>query len=331
MVKLKRRTFSFWSIFSRPEVSIAVVTIICAVIFSSFFRNFLSPGSGQVIFIVAATDAMVGVGETMLLTSGELDLSVGTVFALAPFLMNSFYLLGIPLVIAFLMSLLLMGGVGLANGYIAAKVGVPALITTLGMFFLIRGLTLIVSNFHLITLPDVEPFRTLVGYGVIFGIVPIPMIWAVGITIVVALLLQRTRHGLWTVATGSNPTGAQEVGVNTVRTKIYNFVLTAILAGLAGIIQAMRIGSAEPLQGGFALTLGSIAASAVGGTSLLGGSGTIVGTLIGSLLFGIFRDGLIIAGASEIVYEMALGIAVISSVGLNAFLIGRRGRPGRQI
>jgi simple sugar transport system permease protein len=331
MVDLKRRTFSFWSIFSRPEVTIAVVTIICAVIFSSFFRNFLSPGSGQVIFIVAATDAMVGVGETMLLTSGELDLSVGTVFALAPFLMNSFYLLGIPLVIAFLMSLLLMGGVGLANGFIAAKVGVPSLITTLGMFFLIRGLTLIVSNFHLITLPDVEPFRTLVGSGVVFGIVPIPMIWAVGATIVVALLLQRTRHGLWTIATGSNPTGAQEVGVNTVRTKIYNFVLTAILAGLAGIIQAMRIGSAEPLQGGFALTLGSIAASAVGGTSLLGGSGTIIGTLIGSLLFGIFRDGLIIAGASEIVYEMALGTAVILSVGLNAFLIGRRGRPGRQI
>jgi simple sugar transport system permease protein len=108
-------------------------------------------------------------------------------------------------------------------------------------------------------------------------------------------------------------------------------MLTAILAGLAGIIQAMRIGSAEPLQGGFDLTLGSIAASAVGGTSLLGGSGTIIGTLIGSLLFGIFRDGLIIGGASEIVYEMALGIAVVLSVGLNALLLGRRGRSGKQI
>jgi simple sugar transport system permease protein len=283
-----------------------------------------------VIFTVAGTDAMVGVGETMLLISGELDLSVGTVFALAPFLMNAFYEQGVPLVIAFLMALLLMGVVGLTNGYVTAKLGVPALITTLGMFFLIRGLTLIVSNFHLITLPNIEPFRTVVGSGVIFGTLPIPMVWAVGITIVVALMLQRTRHGLWTVATGSNPTGAGEVGVNTVRTKIYNFVLAAILAGLAGIIQAMRIGSAEPLQGGFDLTLGSIAASAVGGTSLLGGSGTIIGTLIGSLLFGIFRDGLIIGGASEIVYQMALGTAVILSVGLNVLLIGRRGRSGRQ-
>jgi simple sugar transport system permease protein len=331
MVNLKRGPFSFWSLFTRPEVTIAVVTIICAVILSSLFRNFDSPGSGQVIFTVAGTDAMVGVGETMLLISGELDLSVGTVFALAPFLMNSFYLLGIPLLIAFLMSLLLSGGVGFANGYIAAKVGVPALITTLGMFFLIRGLTLIISNFHLITLPDIEPFRALVGSGVILGIIPIPMVWAVCATVIVALVLQRTRHGLWTIATGSNPTGAQEVGVNTVRTKIYNFMLTASLAGLAGIIQAMRIGSAEPLQGGFDLTLGSIAASAVGGTSLLGGSGTIVGTLIGSLLFGIFRDGLIIAGASEITYEMALGTAVILSVGLNAFLTSGRARAGRQI
>jgi simple sugar transport system permease protein len=283
-----------------------------------------------VIFVVAGTDAMVGAGETMLLISGELDLSVGTVFALAPFLMNSFYELGIPIVIAFLISLLLMGVVGLTNGYISAKLGVPALITTLGMFFLIRGLTLIVSNFHLITLPDIEPFRTLVGSGVILGVLPTPMVWAVAITVLVALMLRQTRHGLWTVATGSNPTGAGEVGVNTVRTKIYNFMLTAILAGLAGIIQAMRIGSAEPLQGGFDLTLGSIAASAVGGTSLLGGSGTIIGTLIGSLLFGIFRDGLIIGGANDIVYEMALGIAVVLSVGLNALLLGR-GRSGKQI
>jgi simple sugar transport system permease protein len=274
---------------------------------------------------------MVGVGETMLLISGELDLSVGTVFALAPFLMNSFYVVGVPIVIALLISLLMMAGIGFANGYITAKIGVPALITTLGMFFLIRGLTLIVSNFHLITLPHVEPFRTLLGSGVILGILPIPMVWAVGTTVTVAVMLQRTRHGLWTVATGSNPTGAGEVGVNTVRTKIYNFVLAATLAGLAGIIQAMRIGSAEPLQGGFDLTLGSIAASAVGGTSLFGGSGTIVGTLIGSLLFGVFRDGLIIGGASEIVYEMALGTAVVLSVGLNAFLISRRGKSTRQV
>ena len=331
MRSVNRRSFSFWKLFSHPEVTIALVTGICVVAFGSFFPDFVTGNSAQVIFTVAGTDAMVGVGETMLLISGELDLSVGTVFALAPFLMNSFYGVGVPIVIALLISLLMMAGIGFANGYITAKIGVPALITTLGMFFLIRGLTLIVSNFHLITLPHVEPFRTLLGSGVILGILPIPMVWAVGTTVTVAVMLQRTRHGLWTVATGSNPTGAGEVGVNTVRTKIYNFVLAATLAGLAGIIQAMRIGSAEPLQGGFDLTLGSIAASAVGGTSLFGGSGTIVGTLIGSLLFGVFRDGLIIGGASEIVYEMALGTAVVLSVGLNAFLISRRGKSTRQV
>ena len=327
----RRRGFSFRDLFSRPEVTIAVVTAICAVVFGSLFSNFITPKSAQVIFIVAGTYAMVGAGETMLLISGELDLSVGTVFALTPFLMNSFYGLGIPIVIAFLMSLLLAGVVGLANGYVSAKLGVPALVATLGMFFLIRGLTLIISNFHLISLPNIEPFRTLVGSGVILEILPIPMVWAIGITVVVALMLLRTRHGLWTIATGSNPTGAGEVGVNTVRTKIYNFVLTAILAGLAGIIQAMRIGSAEPIAGGFDLTLGSIASSAVGGTSLMGGSGTVIGTLIGSLLFGIFRDGLIIGGASEQVYEMVLGTAVVLAVALNAFLIGRRGRSGKQV
>ena len=325
------RSSSFRNLLTRPEITIAVVTIICAVVFGSLFTNFVTPNSAQVIFIIAGTYAMVGAGETMLLISGELDLSVGTVFALTPFLMNSFYGLGIPMVVAFLMSLLLAGVVGYANGYVSAKIGVPALIATLGMFFLIRGLTLIISNFHLISLPNIEPFRSLVGSGVVLGVLPVPMVWTIGVVVVVALLLQRTRHGLWTVATGSNPTGAGEVGVNIVRTKIYNFVLTAILAGLAGIIQGMRIGSAEPLAGGFDLTLGSIAASAVGGTSLLGGSGTIIGTLIGALLFGIFRDGLIIGGASEQVYEMVLGTAVVLAVALNALLIGRRGRSGKQV
>ena len=321
---VKRRSSSLLSLLNHAEVTIGIVTVVCAVAFASLFSNFVTPDSAQVVFIVAGTDAMVGVGETMLLISGELDLSVGTVFALAPFLMNSLYGIGIPIVLALLISLLLMGGVGFANGYVTAKIGVPSLITTLGMFFLIRGLTLILSNFHLITMPAIQPFRDMVGSGIILGILPIPIVWAVAITVIVALILQRTRHGLWTIATGSNPIGSREVGVNTVRTKIYNFVLTAILAGLAGTIQAMRIGSAEPLQGGFDLTLGSIAASAVGGTSLLGGSGTIIGTLIGSLLFGVFRDGLIIGGASEITYEMALGTAVILSVALNALLIGRR-------
>jgi simple sugar transport system permease protein len=319
------------NLFGRPEITIGVVTVICVAIFGSLFKNFNTPDSAQVILVVAGTYAMVGAGETMLLISGELDLSVGTVFALTPFLLNSFYNLGIPIVIALLMSLLLAGVVGFANGYMSAKLGVPALIATLGMFFLIRGLTLIISNFHLISLPDVQPFGFLLGSGIILGVLPVPMVWAVGITVVVALMLLRTRHGLWTIATGSNPTAAGEVGVNIVRTKIYNFVLTAVLAGLAGIIQAMRIGSAEPLAGGFDLTLGSIAASAVGGTSMLGGSGTIVGTLIGSLLFGIFRDGLIIGGASEQVYEMVLGTAVVLAVALNALLIGRRGRSGKQV
>jgi len=187
------------NLFGRPEITIAIVTSICAVVFGSLFPNFNTSDSAQVILTVAGTYAMVGAGETMLLISGELDLSVGTVFALTPFLLNSFFNLGIPIVIAFLISLLLAGLVGFANGYIVAKLGVPALIATLGMFFLIRGLTLILSNFHLISLislPGVGPFRFLVGSGIILGVLPVPMVWAVGITVVVALMLLKTRHGL---------------------------------------------------------------------------------------------------------------------------------------
>ncbi len=328
------RRFSFRSLLAYKASSIFLVALVFVTLFSVFIPNFFTPNSAVVIFTVAATISIVGAGQTMLLINGELDLSVGTVFALAPFLMNSGYQLGIPLVLAFALSLMGAALIGFANGYISVKIGVPSLITTLGMFFLIRGITLAISNFHLVTLPNVEPFRSVLGSSVIQGVLPVPMLWAVAVAVVVGLMLASTRHGLWTIATGSNLNGAGEVGVNTSATKIKNFVLASVLAGLAGIIQAMRIGSAEPLQGGFTLTLGSVAAAAIGGTSLFGGSGTIFGTLIGALMFGILRDGLIILGLGEVVYEIILGMAVILAVSLNAnlesLLKGQRIRLGRK-
>ncbi len=325
---------SFRSLLTYKASSISIVAFVFVTLFSLLIPNFFTSNSAVVIFTVAATISIVGAGQTMLLINGELDLSVGTVFALAPFLMYSAYQLGFPLVVAFALSLMGAALIGFANGYISVKIGVPSLITTLGMFFLIRGITLEISDFHLITLPPVEPFRSVLGSGVIQGVLPVPMLWAAVVALVVGLMLARTRHGLWTIATGGNLNGAGEVGVNTSGTKIKNFILASVLAGLAGIIQAMRIGSAEPLQGGFTLTLGSVAAPAIGGTSLFGGSGTIVGTLIGALIFGILRDGLIILGVGQVVYEIILGMAVILAVSLNAnletLLKGRRIRLGRR-
>jgi len=330
----RTRKISLESLFAYKSSSITLVALVFISLFSLLVPDFFAANSAVVIFTVAATISIVGAGQTMLLISGELDLSVGTVFALAPFVMNSGYQLGIPLVVAFALSLVVTALIGFANGFISVRIGVPSLITTLGMFFLIRGITLVVSNFHLVTLPSVEPFRSVLGSAVVLGILPIPMVWAIVVAIVVGLMLAGTRHGLWTVATGSNLNGAGEVGVDTSGTKMKNFVLASVLAGLAGIIQAMRIGSAEPLQGGFTLTLGSVAAAALGGTSLFGGSGTILGTLVGALVFGILRDGLIILGAGEVVYEIILGIALILAVSLSAnfesLLKGQRMRLGRK-
>lgn len=306
---------------SYREGSILLVTVILTVIFALTSSAFASSGSLSVILTIASQIGIVAAGQTMLLVVGEIDLSVGAVFALGPYLMYSAYLLGIPLVLAFPIALLLISLVGLANGFVSVKLRVPSLITTLGMFFLVRGITLIISNFHLIFLPTEEPFRTIVGAGVILGAVPIPMLWTLVVTFLTAVMLSWTKHGLWSIATGSNLVGAAEVGVNTVSTKIKNFVLASVLAGLAGIIQAMRIGSAEPLQGGLSRTLESVAASVVGGTSLAGGSGTIVGALIGSILFGVLKDGLIIVGTSQAVYTLVLGLAVVLSVGLNLNIV----------
>lgn len=315
------RFTSIRTFLSYREGSILLVTAILSVIFALTSGNFVTSNSLSVILTIASEIGIVAAGQTMLMVVGEIDLSVGAVFALGPYLMYSAFLMGIPLVLAFPIALLLISLVGLANGFVSVKLGVPSLITTLGMFFLVRGITLIISNFHLIFLPTEEPFRTVVGAGVVLGAIPIPMIWTILVTFLMAVILSWTRHGLWSIATGSNLVGAGEVGVNVVRTKIKNFVLASVLTGIAGIIQAVRIGSAEPLQGGLTRTLESVAASVIGGTALAGGSGTIVGALIGSVLFGVLRVGLIIVGTSQVVYTLILGLAVVFSVGLNLNLV----------
>jgi simple sugar transport system permease protein len=215
--------------------------------------------------------------------------------------------------------------VGLVNGLITVLVGVPSFITTLGMAYLLNGLTLNISGAFPVEPPGGETFFRF------FGAPPyVTVYWAIGVIVVMTILLTRTRWGLHTVATGGNLIGASESGVNVRAIKVGNFVICSTLAALAGILESIRIDTIQALQGGFPLMFYAVAAAVIGGTSLFGGSGTIVGAALGVLVLAVLNLGFTIQGISAYWFDFVLGLAIIVSMALNVTVerIRQSGRLG---
>ena len=176
--------------------------------------------------------------------SGEIDLSVGQTFALAAFIVAWLAEDGVPVLLAVLIALAACALIGLINGVVTTVVGVSSFITTLGMFFFLNGLVLSLSNGRPLDTPGGDTYTKFIGGGAYSGI-----LWAIGIALALQLVLMRTRWGLHTFAVGGNLLGSREAGINVRWVKTRNFMLAAVLAGFAGIIEAVRITSTDPLAG----------------------------------------------------------------------------------
>ena len=250
-----------------------------------------------------------------MLVCGELDLSVGMVYALVPFIMHFLVADGLPQGAAIVLALAAAGLIGLVNGAITTLLSVPAFVTTLGTMFLINGLTLTVSGGF-----PVEPHASAAFTMAFGGVAWTRLAWALAIAIVLQFVLNRTRFGLHTIATGGNLVAASEVGIKVTSVKICNFVLCSILGGFAGVIDAFRIGSIDPLAGGSEIMFMAIASAVIGGTLLTGGSGTVIGALIGALALGILQDGFTLSGVSAFTFDMILGAAILVTMAVNVRL-----------
>ncbi|HEX3778838.1 MAG TPA: ABC transporter permease [Pseudonocardiaceae bacterium] len=303
------------------ELSILLVTIAVAIYFSVTSPAFNSADNYHTIAQFFTPWAMVAAGEVMLLICGEIDLSAGFVFTLAPFILMIFVNNGAPLWLALVGALVLSALVGVVNGIIHAWLGLPSFVTTLGMAFLLEGLSLILSNGAPVSAPHSGWVVTVFG-----GAHWSELIWALVIVLVMQLLLSGTRFGIYTQATGGNRLGAAESGINTNRVKIVNFAITSLLAGLAGIIDGLRVGSFDPTNGGFNTMFFAVAAAVIGGTALIGGSGTVVGALLGALLLGIVYDGFNLTGVSANPFDVVLGAAILVAMLLNVYLTRLRKR-----
>jgi simple sugar transport system permease protein len=318
----ERRGFLSWlaNLFlQRREASMIIIVFVLAIYFQISNQAFLS---GQGISVVSQTVypwAIIAAGEVMLLICGEIDLSVGNVFAFAPFIMYFVNQAGFPMWIGIICALLVSGVVGLLNGAITVLLKIPSFITTLGTLFLLEGVALIISGGFPLTVPDAGAIGLifghnfqLLGYNLAAGVV-----WAIGVAIVMQIVLSFTRWGLHTVATGGNMLGASETGINVNRVKIGNFILTSMFGGLAGILEGFRIGSLDPTNGGPNLMFMAVAGAVIGGTSLMGGSGTIIGAFLGTLVLAILQEGFTLLGVSAFTFDVILGIAILVAMILN--------------
>jgi simple sugar transport system permease protein len=300
------------------EASIFVVLIVLCVYFSLSDSSFYDSDNIKNIAETVAPVAMVSAGEVMLLICGEIDLAVGRVFALSPIVM---YIVSSPdkhgqsIYLGVLCGLLAAAAVGLANGVITTFLRVPSFITTLGMLFFLNGVNLRLSGGSQIETPGGHNFHSITGgYPLYFNS---EFWWAVGLVVVMQLVLRRTRWGLHTVATGGNLIGASESGVNVRAVKIGNFIIANLLAGFAGILDSVRITSIQPLQGGTDIMFLAVAAAVIGGTSLMGGSGTVIGAFLGVMVLTVLQNGFNILGVNAFNFDLIIGLAILGSMVLN--------------
>jgi simple sugar transport system permease protein len=303
-------------ILKQREASILVIAIALMAYFQASNSAFLSSANIPVISQYTAATAIIAAGEVMLLICGEIDLSVGNAFALAPFIMYFANQAGVPLFLGIILGLLTCAAIGLINGLVTVFLRVPSFITTLGTLFMLNGITLVISNAFPVLPPDENtPFSQVFGQGPYSEIE-----WAIAIVIVMQIILYFTPFGLHTVATGGNPLGASEVGVNVNRIKIINFMVCSVFGGFAGILEGFRINTISPLSGGTDIMFAAVAGSVIGGTALNGGSGTVIGAFLGVFVISLLKDGFTLVGVNAYYFNLILGAAILIAMILNVRL-----------
>ena len=309
------------------EGSIIVVTLVTLIYFSSSTTNFFSSANFKTLLPYFAPIAIMAAGQVFVMTLGEIDLSIGAMYLFTPFLYIKLCNAGIPLVPSVILSLLAALLLGAFNGFATAYIGIASFVATLGMLFVLDGVTLVISHSEQVTTPGttvigVTSFAQIFGQGTYSE-----LFWALGIVIVLQVLLSFTRWGIYTVAAGGNRLGAAEAGINVRLVVVRNFMLCAVTSGFVGILEAVRSSSATPdPSGSNAILLTAVAAVIIGGTLMTGGAGTIVGALIGALFLGILDDGLVLKGVNANYKDLYLGLAILIAMAVNVYV--RRVRLG---
>jgi ribose transport system permease protein len=289
------------------------------VVFSIASPNFMQTQNVLAILQATSVNGVLAIAATLVIITGGIDLSVGTLMTFCAVITGVVLTyLGLPLPLGIVASILAGTACGLVSGTIIAKLKVPPFIATLGMMLILKGLSLVISGTKPIYFNDTPGFNQIAlgsWVGTIFPAVPLPN--GVLILFVVALLaafvLGKTQLGRYTFALGSNEEAVRLSGVNIDRWKIAVYATAGGICGVAGLLIASRLNSAQPALGqGYELD--AIAAVVIGGTSLSGGRGTVIGTLIGALIISVLANGLRILSVPQEWQTVVTGLIIILAV-----------------
>jgi ribose transport system permease protein len=310
----------FFSHYARQLGTLSGLLGLCVVLWA-LTPHFLTVSNLLNVAEQAAIIAIVATGMTFVIITGGIDLSVGSVLAFAGVVMASTLHAEVPLPVALAVALGTGLFCGLVNGALITVGRLPPFIATLGMMSVARGTALMftegrpVSGFS-------GGFRSL-ATGELLGI-PVSVVIMVGVYVVAHFVLTRTKLGRYTYAIGGNEEAALLSGVNVKLYKAAVYGISGMLSGLAAVLLTARLNSAQPIAG-MMYELDAIAATVIGGTSLLGGEGTVVGTLIGALIMAVLRNGLNLLGVSSFIQQVVIGSVIIAAVLVDMWLKRRSG------
>jgi len=325
-----QRSFLFRFPSSFREQGIILALIFLFVGFSIATPHFLRIANLLNVLRQVSLLGIIAVGMTMVIVSGEIDLSVGAVYGIAAVSCGLLMRSGQPFWLAMVMAVLVGAMVGLSNGTLVNYAKIPSLIVTLGMLNVVRGSYLLITGGLPVFLSSQTvrdprlPVFFFLGQGKIFNLIPMLVIFLVGIVLFGYLVCHRSLFGFYLRAVGGNARAAKASGINVERIKTIAFILVSTLAALAGVLNLSFLSSVQGIVGA-GLELDVIAATVIGGTSLAGGEGTILGTVIGVLIIGVLRNGLVLLGISPFWQTTLIGGIIIGAAAIDVATRRTRG------
>lgn len=280
--------------------------------------QFLTVSNVTGILVAATVTGVLALGTTFVIITGGIDLSIGTGMILCGVMTGVFLThWGMPLWIGVLGGILFGGLIGLVNGVIVSYLNIPPFIATLAMMLVAAGLALVISGTKPIYFESTPEFQNISNLSLIEGFrAPLGVFIFLALIVVAAVVLAKTKLGRYTFAIGSNEEATRLSGVHVRRWKVAIYTFSGLFVGIAGVLAASRLASAQP-TGGEGLELQAIAAVVIGGTSLAGGRGSIVGTVIGALIMTVLTNGLRMMSIPQEWQNVAVGVVILVAVYLD--------------
>ncbi|NLI41948.1 MAG: ABC transporter permease [Caldisericales bacterium] len=273
------------------------------------------------VLSTVALNGILAMGMVFVITAGGIDLSIGSLLALASTTIGIVLQATGSIPLACVTAVVICTFFGLLNGLLVAKFNMFPFVVTLASQLVIRGLGYVISGGYSFALAN--PKFSQIGLGKLFGIIPYPILILLGIAVISYLLLHWTKFGRYIYAVGGNINAATASGVNVFWTRVGSFIISGLFAGVAGIIMTARINAAQP-NIGVGYETDAIAACVIGGTSFAGGISTIPGTMVGIIIIGLIYNGMNLIGISSYWQTISKGLLIIGAVMLDSFINKKR-------